>query len=112
MHFPNLWQLTIVLVIVVLIFGTKRLKSIGSDLGGAIKGFKKSMDPDEDKPSEDAQKRIESDEQDAEFPERKKKTRTAAPSARVPRCSTSVLESSFSSPSSGFWFSAHSDYRR
>ena len=60
------------LVIVVLIFGTKRLKSIGSDLGGAIKGFKKSMDTDEDKPSEEPQKRIESEEDDAEFPERKK----------------------------------------
>ena len=78
MHFPNLLQLTIVLVIVVLIFGTKRLKSIASDLGGAIKGFKKSMDTDEDKPSEDPPKRIETDEQDAEFPERKKdKNRSA-----------------------------------
>lgn len=74
----SIWQLAIVLVIVVLIFGTKRLKSIGSDLGGAIKGFKKSMDTDEDKPSEDSQKRIESEEDDAEFPERKKdKNRSA-----------------------------------
>jgi sec-independent protein translocase protein TatA len=72
MHFPNLWQLAIVLLIVVLIFGTKRLKSIGSDLGGAIKGFKKAVDTDEDKPSDDPQKRLESDEEDAEFPERKK----------------------------------------
>jgi len=72
MHFPNLWQLAIVLVIVVLIFGTKRLKSIGSDLGGAIKGFKKAVDIDENKPTEGAQKRVESDEPDAEFAERKK----------------------------------------
>ena len=72
----NIWQLAIVLVIVVLIFGTKRLKSIGSDLGGAIKGFKKSMDTDEDKPSDDAQKRLESDEEDAEFPEQKKKDKS------------------------------------
>ena len=78
MHFPNLWQLAIVLVIVVLIFGTKRLKSIGSDLGGAIKGFKKAVDIDENKPSDDAQKRVESDEADAEFAERKKdKNRSA-----------------------------------
>lgn len=69
----SIWQLAIVLLIVVLIFGTKRLKSIGSDLGGAIKGFKKAMDQqDEDKPSGDAQQRLESDEQDAEFPEQKK----------------------------------------
>ena len=74
----SIWQLAIVLVIVVLIFGTKRLKSIGGDLGGAIKGFKKAMDDDEDKPSDDSQKRLESDEQDAEFPERKKnKSRSA-----------------------------------
>jgi sec-independent protein translocase protein TatA len=72
MHF-NIWQLAIVLVIVVLIFGTKRLKSIGSDLGGAIKGFKKSMESDEDKPSEDAQRRLASEDDDAEFPEQKKK---------------------------------------
>lgn len=40
----GIWQLLIILVIVLLLFGTKRLKNIGSDLGGAIKGFKKSMD--------------------------------------------------------------------
>ena len=68
----SIWQLAIVLLIVVLIFGTKRLKSIGSDLGGAIKGFKKAIDQDEDKASGDSQKRVESDEQDAEFPEQKK----------------------------------------
>jgi sec-independent protein translocase protein TatA len=75
----SIWQLAIVLVIVVLIFGTKRLKSIGSDLGGAIKGFKKSMGEDEAKPSEDSQKRLESeDDDDADFPERKKnKSRSA-----------------------------------
>ena len=40
----SVWQLLIILLIVVLIFGTKRLKSIGSDLGGAVKGFRKAMD--------------------------------------------------------------------
>ena len=39
----SLTQLLIILVIVVLLFGTKRLGNIGSDLGNAIKGFKKSM---------------------------------------------------------------------
>jgi sec-independent protein translocase protein TatA len=39
----SIWQLLIILVIVLLLFGTKRLKNIGGDLGGAIKGFKKSM---------------------------------------------------------------------
>lgn len=37
------WQLLIILAIVLLLFGTKRLKNIGGDVGGAIKGFKKAM---------------------------------------------------------------------
>ena len=40
---PGPFELIIILVITILIFGGKRLKSIGSDLGGAIKGFKSSM---------------------------------------------------------------------
>jgi len=40
-------ELLIILVIVLLVFGGKRLKNIGSDLGGAIKGFKKSMKDEE-----------------------------------------------------------------
>ena len=40
---PGPFELIIILVIVLLIFGGKRLKNIGGDLGGAIKGFKKSM---------------------------------------------------------------------
>jgi sec-independent protein translocase protein TatA len=40
-------ELVIVLVIVLLVFGTKRLSNIGSDLGSAIKGFKKGMKSDE-----------------------------------------------------------------
>jgi sec-independent protein translocase protein TatA len=39
----SIWHWLIVLVIVVLIFGTKKLKNIGSDLGGAVKGFKDGM---------------------------------------------------------------------
>ncbi|WP_062263904.1 Sec-independent protein translocase subunit TatA [Endozoicomonas arenosclerae] len=45
----SIWQLLIVLLIVVMLFGTKRLKGLGSDLGGAIKGFKKSINDDSDK---------------------------------------------------------------
>jgi sec-independent protein translocase protein TatA len=72
----SIWQLAIVLLIVVLIFGTKRLKSIGSDLGGAIKGFKKAMDHDESKANGQAPPRLESDDEDAEFPEQKKKDKS------------------------------------
>jgi sec-independent protein translocase protein TatA len=39
----SIWQLLIILVIVLLLFGTKRLRSIGSDLGGAVKGFRSAM---------------------------------------------------------------------
>lgn len=39
----SIWQLLIVLAIVVLLFGTKKLRSIGTDLGGAIKGFRESL---------------------------------------------------------------------
>ena len=47
----SLWHWLIVLVIVVLVFGTKRLKNVGQDLGEAVKGFKKGMNDDEkDKP--------------------------------------------------------------
>lgn len=49
----SVWQLLILLAIVVVIFGTKRLRNIGSDLGGAIKGFRKGMaENEDDKPSE------------------------------------------------------------
>lgn len=40
----SIWQLLIILVIVLLLFGTKKLRSIGSDLGGAVKGFRNSME--------------------------------------------------------------------
>lgn len=39
----SVWQLLIILAIVLVLFGAKRLKNVGSDLGGAIKGFKQSM---------------------------------------------------------------------
>jgi sec-independent protein translocase protein TatA len=39
----SIWHWLIVLVIVALIFGTKKLRNIGSDLGGAVKGFKEGM---------------------------------------------------------------------
>ena len=44
----SIWQLLIILAIVLVLFGAKRLKNVGSDLGGAIKGFKQSMREGED----------------------------------------------------------------
>ncbi|MDN7124946.1 twin-arginine translocase TatA/TatE family subunit [Pseudidiomarina terrestris] len=58
----SIWQLLILLVIIVLLFGTKRLRSLGGDLGSAIKGFKKSVsdDDDDDATKSNAQKKVDS----------------------------------------------------
>jgi sec-independent protein translocase protein TatA len=45
----SIWHWLIVLVVVVLIFGTKKLRNLGTDLGGAVKGFKDGMKPEDDK---------------------------------------------------------------
>lgn len=45
----SIWQLLIVLGIIILIFGTKKLRNVGTDLGGAVKGFKQAVNEDEDK---------------------------------------------------------------
>ncbi|RRJ83134.1 Sec-independent protein translocase subunit TatA [Aestuariirhabdus litorea] len=44
----SIWQLLIILVIVIMLFGTKKLRNLGGDLGGAIKGFKKAMTPEDE----------------------------------------------------------------
>lgn len=44
----SIWQLLIVLGIVILIFGTKKLKDMGKDVGGAVKGFKSAMNENSD----------------------------------------------------------------
>ncbi|WP_111412903.1 Sec-independent protein translocase subunit TatA [Billgrantia lactosivorans] len=50
----SIWQLLIVLGIIILIFGTKKLRNVGSDLGGAVKGFKQAVN-EEDKAGKDDQ---------------------------------------------------------
>lgn len=74
----SIWQLLIILAIVILIFGTKRLKTLGGDLGGALRSFRKAMDTtDESKAEKPETKQIGNDdateEKDAEFAEQKKK---------------------------------------
>lgn len=56
----SIWQLLIILAIVIMLFGTKRLRTLGSDLGSAVKGFRKSMTDDGD-----AAKPVDGTEQDA-----------------------------------------------
>ncbi|MDB1122525.1 Sec-independent protein translocase subunit TatA [Vibrio algarum] len=51
----SIWQLLIIAVIVVLLFGTKKLRNMGGDLGSAVKGFKNAMSDD------DAAKKVEKD---------------------------------------------------
>ena len=64
-------ELLVVLVIVILLFGTKKLKNIGSDLGGALKGFRKSIDDgdqDESATAELQQSESASDDVDVDVP--------------------------------------------
>lgn len=54
----SIWQLVIILAIVLVLFGAKRLKNVGSDLGNAIKGFKKAV-KDEDSKKDDVDASLE-----------------------------------------------------
>ena len=65
----SIWHWLIVLVIVMLVFGTKKLGNIGSDLGKAVKGFKDGVKGEEDRPAEQ---------------------RTAAPSQVADKSSTTI----------------------
>ncbi|KGT89058.1 MULTISPECIES: twin-arginine translocase TatA/TatE family subunit [Enterobacterales] len=56
----SIWQLIIIAVIVVLLFGTNKLRNLGSDLGSSIRGFKKAMGDEDDKKDQPK-------EQDADF---------------------------------------------
>ncbi|MGL6260548.1 Sec-independent protein translocase subunit TatA [Vibrio sp. WXL103] len=72
----SVWQLLIVAVIVVLLFGTKKLRNIGGDLGSAVKGFKNAMSEDDKADSKDAdfeQKNLEQQKTDASVETKKDK---------------------------------------
>ena len=56
-------ELLIILAIALLIFGAKRLRTIGSDLGGAVKGFRKAMDNEDEKETQ----QLNSPQKDADF---------------------------------------------
>ena len=55
----SIWQLLIVLVIVLLLFGTKKLRNLGADLGGAVKGFKGAMKDGGEEPKEGEPEKLE-----------------------------------------------------
>ena len=52
----SIWHWLIVLVVVLLVFGTKKLRNVGSDLGGVVKGFKEGMKEEGPKISDSADK--------------------------------------------------------
>jgi sec-independent protein translocase protein TatA len=69
------WQLLIILVIVLAIFGTKKLRNLGSDLGGAVKGFRSAMNEAEETKeqiSDESKKDADFDNTPAEEPSKKK----------------------------------------
>ena len=68
-------QLVILLVIVMLVFGTKRLRNIGSDLGSAVKGFRKGI---EDEPENSEPEKITTEEKTSAEPQNKKENTTAS----------------------------------
>lgn len=73
----SIWHWLIVLLVVILIFGTKKLRNMGSDLGGAMKGFKEGMRSDPEVPKEDSIKQVEQGGQTIEG-EVKNKSHTSA----------------------------------
>jgi len=64
-------ELLIILLVVLVVFGAKKLRTVGSDLGAAVRGFKKAMNEGEDEQSAQ-QKQIRSEKADAEFDEVRK----------------------------------------
>ena len=64
-------ELLIILLVVLVVFGAKKLRTVGSDLGAAVRGFKKAMNEGENEQSAQ-QKQIPSDKPDAEFDEARK----------------------------------------
>lgn len=59
----GIWQLVIILLIVLLLFGAKRLRNIGSDLGSAVKGFKSAVKDEEKAGEQDGSAKLESSEE-------------------------------------------------
>ena len=87
----SVWHWLIVLVIVVLVFGTGKLKNMGKDLGGAIKGFKEGMREADDKPADQtAAKEI--PQQQTSPTRRRKSPRTRTRSTSKPRIRPTLLD--------------------
>lgn len=73
----SIWHWLIVLGIVILVFGTKKLGNVGSDVGSAIKNFKKAMNDGDAEGKEAAKQLKQSVDLDAQFPESKSASESA-----------------------------------
>ncbi len=71
-------ELLIILLVCLVVFGAKKLRTVGSDLGHAVRGFKKAMNEGEQEETAASRRQIRSEAPDAEFPETK-----AAPKAEA-----------------------------
>ena len=58
MGFPGMWELLVILAIVLLIFGPKRIKGLGADLGNAIKGFRNAVTDEEAAKNEQTEEKV------------------------------------------------------
>jgi sec-independent protein translocase protein TatA len=74
----SIWHWLIVLGVVILVFGTKKLSSLGSDVGGAIKNFKKAMKDGEEEGKEAAKQIKQSMGADADFAENKSQEKSSS----------------------------------
>ena len=79
----SIWQLLIIALIIVLLFGTKKLRSLGTDLGGALKGFKKAIKDDDEDSEEKKDPDQLNQEADAETDEKKKQNASGTAHART-----------------------------
>ena len=82
----SIWQLLIVLGIIILIFGTKKLRNVGTDIGGAVKGFKSAMN-EEDKDNKDdaSQRQVRHDEEGQTFDVKAEQRDTAEQERKEPK---------------------------
>lgn len=75
----SIWQLLIVFAIIILLFGTKKLRNIGGDLGSAVKGFKKAVSEDknskEEAEPETKAEKLTQDKADSSFDDVKEKSK-------------------------------------
>jgi sec-independent protein translocase protein TatA len=76
-------ELVVILLVVLVVFGAKKLRTVGSDLGHAVRGFKKAMSDGENEDAAVPPKQIRADGADAEFPEVAKAREAAAKTDRT-----------------------------